>query len=710
MIDVKWWRCSTDDWLSVGPQRKRSSSTFVLLVLALVLTVPVTGIMAQEEVTPEPSSESGGILLNFDGASLGAVLEYLSEVAGLVVIIDVPVDGRVSIISRQPLSVEEAVSLLNTALKEHGYAAIRMGRVLKIVALEEAKKMNIPVRSGNDPTQIEATDEMIVQVIPVRFADAVKLKEDLASLIPTYAELSANASSNTLILTDTGANVRRLVEIVQALDTHMSTVAEVKVFQLAYADAEDTAQLINEIFKEEEQQAARTTGRDGGMRMMFRGPRDQQETDAAGGGRGPKVVAVGDERTNIVVVTGPADTLEVVADVIKELDANPAEEEGILVYSLKNAQAENLETVLNELFSETEQSQTGRTSTARGQTSGGRPTGFARIFGGTQSSAGTEQAIGALSGQVHIVADEDTNSLLILTAPENFDRMREILAELDRPVPQVLIKVLIAEVTHGTTVDLGVEFSALNIGPDHREVELFTDFSVAGATGGLIYKLVRGDVTAALRALEEVGKLDVLSRPYILASNNQPAIITVGAEVPFITQSRTTETGQIINTISYEDIGIILEVTPHINSDGLVIMDVRPEVSTIQDTTIPLSETFDAPIFAKRSAESRVAIRDGQTIVIGGLIEDRKTATIRKVPLLGSIPLLGMLFRRTINEKAKTELLIFLTPHVAHEAGQLQAMSKDELAGSKVIGTAVEPGAFDKHMKRMQSDTAPAEE
>ena len=180
--------------------------------------------------------------------------------------------------------------------------------------------------------------------------------------------------------------------------------------------------------------------------------------------------------------------------------------------------------------------------------------------------------------------------------------------------------------------------------------------------------------------------------------------------MPFIRDTRTTETGQTINTITYEDIGIILEVTPHINSDGLVIMDVKPEVSTIKETTIPISETVDAPIFAKRSAESRVAIRDGQTIVIGGLIEDRKTATIRKVPLLGSIPLLGMLFRRTINEKAKTELLIFLTPHVAHEAGQLQAMSEDELAGSKVIQEAVEPGAFDKHMKGMQSDTAPEEE
>jgi len=674
-----------------------------LLGLLLMIGGPLSIAAYEQEAPASVEPDEGGILLNFDGVSLAAVLEYISEAAGLSVVLDVPVDGRVSIISRKALSVEEAVTLLNTALKEQGYAAIRMGRILKIVSLEEAKERNIPVRSGNDPTQIEATDELITQVIPVRFADAVKLKEDLTPLIPSYAELTANASSNALILTDTGANVRRIVEIVRALDTHMSTVAEVKVFQLVYAEATDTAKLINEIFKQEEQQAAQAAGPSGGMRMLFRGSGREEQATTAEGARGPKVVAVGDERTNTVVVSGPADTLEVVAHVIGGLDENPAEEEAILVYTLKNAQAENLETVLNELFSEAEGTQTGTSTSGRGQ-AGSR---FAQMFGRGQTSAATEAAIGGLSGQVHIVADEDTNSLLILTAPANFDRMRAILTDLDKPVPQVLIKVLIAEVTHGTTVDLGVEFSVLNIKPEGSE--LFTDFSVAGQTSGFIYKLLDTDVTAALRALEEVGKLDVLSRPYILGSNNQTAIITVGEEVPFIRDTRTTETGQTINTITYEDIGIILEVTPHINSDGLVIMDVKPEVSTITGTTVPISETVDAPVFAKRSAESRVAIRDGQTIVIGGLVEDRKTGSVRKVPLLGDIPLLGMLFRRTIDEKEKTELLIFLTPHVAHEAGELRAMSEDELAASKVVGTAVENGAFEKHLKGMQVGTTSAD-
>ncbi len=702
MTHLNRWRhfasgCST----RIGRLRK---GLWGLALAGLFVTVagPIDATAGQEETVGQQPSDEGGILLNFDGVSLSAVLEYLSESAGLTVVLNVPVDGRVSVVSRQPLTVEEAVALLNTALKEQGYAAIRMGRILKIVPLSEAKVRNIPVRTGNDPNEIEPTDDMITQVIPIRYADAVRLREDLASLIPSYAEMSANASSNSLILTDTGANVRKVVEIVQALDTHMSTVAEVVVFQLSYADGVETAKLINEVFKEEEVQTSAQSSRQPlGGRIQFMGPGRREDTTTEAQAPGPKVNAVGDDRTNTLVVRGPRDTLQVVAQVVNELDANPAEQESILVYELKYAQAENLKTVLNDLFSQT-QGTTGTTG-GRTQTTTGR-TGS--VFGQrtTQSSSVTQETIGGLSGQVYVVADEDTNSLIIMTAPENFGRIRAILADLDKPIPQVLIKVLIAEVTHGTTVDLGIEFSVLNIEPEGSE--LFTDFDVVGKTEGLIYKLVHTDVSAALRALEEVGKLDVLSRPYILASNNQPAVMTVGERVPFISNTRTTETGQTINTITYEDIGIILEVTPHINSDGLVIMDIYPEVSTLTTTTVPISEDVDATVYAKRSAESRVAVRDGQTIVIGGLVEDRKTGTVRKVPLLGDIPLLGMLFRRTIDEKEKTELLIFLTPHVAHEPSQLTAMSEGELAASQVVGKAVEPGAFDAHIQSMRRTSA----
>jgi general secretion pathway protein D len=678
---------------------RRFIPMFVLLV-----TLGAPSIARAQEAAPPPAAAPDGLLLNFQDAPLKSVLEYLSEAAGFVIIEEAAVQGRVTVMSRTVVSPAEAATLLNTVLTEQGLAAVRNGRVLRIVAIENAKKMNVPVRYGSDPSQIEATDEVITQVIPLRYADAKQVREDIASLIPSHADFSANESSNALILTDTSANVRRIVEIVRALDTHMATVAEVRVFQLTYANASDAAKLIGEVFKEESAAASNQPG--GRAPQFFRGrqPSQQNQQDAETASRAPKVVASADDRTNTVVVSGPTDALAVVADVIKQLDANPIEDESVLVYSLKNATAENLAELMNSLFGQSSTSSTGalRTTGTTGRaTAGGQQPAqavsqqqrggrFAQML--SQLSPANQASASGMSGKVFCVADTDTNTLLALTAPSNFDRLRGIIGDLDRPIPQVLIKVLIAELTWNDSLDVGAEFSILNLEHDGDLFSLGADFGLADATGGgMVYRMVSGDVTLALRALQENGKLDILSRPHILTSDNQTATITVGQEVPFIRNTRTTETGQTINTIEYEDIGIILEVTPHINPDGLVIMDVRPEISTTTAETVPISESVDAPVFAKRSAETRIAIKDNQTIVIGGLMQDSKTESIRKVPILGSIPLLGKLFSRTIKDTAKTELLIFLTPYVARDENELAAVSQREASNAEKLAEKMAP-------------------
>jgi len=663
---------------------------------------------AEPELPPQPAADaSNGIVLNFKDATLDAVLEYLSEAAGFVVVKDAAVMGRVTVISQQPINAEEAIGLLNTILKDKGYMAVRTGRTLKVATLTDAKKANLPVRSGSDPEAIVPSDAFVTQVIPLRFIDAAKLKQDIATLIPAYADLSANAGSNSLILTDTEANIRRIVEIVKALDSRPSTVADIKVFQLQYANATTVAKLINDVFKQDTTTQQQASPFEAFRR--FRGPGGEQSSSSTDdSGRKEKVTASADDRTNTVVVSASTETLKVIEGMVRELDSNPSAEEDVFVYRLKNAKAANLVRVLNDLF--TARSTTGTSgSSTRGQSTQGR-SGFFTRTQQQQTSAATTQAATDLAGQVYFVADEDTNSIMVMTAAKNFDRIRDIIDEMDRSVPQVLIKVLLAEVTRTNSKDLGVEFSALNLRASGRGSQVFSDFGVAAGTDGLIYKLVEKDVTAALRALETVGKLDVLSRPYILASDNQAASITVGHRVPFIQNSRTTDTGQTINTIQYENIGIILNVTPHINPAGLVILDVAPEISALTGDTVPISDTVDAPVYANRSATSRVAINNGQTIVIGGLMEDKKTENVRRVPLLGSIPVLGALFRRTVTDLTKTELLIFLTPHVAQQPATLEDMSADEMSGSKVVPNAVAPGTFDEHMEGLQRGATQGEE
>ena len=203
--------------------------------------------------TETPAEAEGqveeGLRFNFRGVPLDTVLDYLSKEAGFIIIRNTEVTGRVDVWSHQPLSKDEAIDLLNTILNEKGYAAIRNGRTLTIVDRDEAKQRVIPVRKGNDPEEMPKTDEMVTQIIPVRYTDAVQLVADLEPLLPSYATLTANESSNAVVLTDTQANIRRMTEIIQALDTSISEVSTLRVFALKHADAKELADLINELFE-----------------------------------------------------------------------------------------------------------------------------------------------------------------------------------------------------------------------------------------------------------------------------------------------------------------------------------------------------------------------------------------------------------------------------------------------------------------------------
>jgi general secretion pathway protein D len=743
----------------------RSSS--VTTISAIPATHPTTS--SNGHITTQPG---GKLLINFKDASIDSVLDELSAVAGFIVVkqTPTPLQGRITLISKQPITADEAIPLLNTVLKNAGYAAIQQGRVLKIYPASQARKANIPVHVGSDPTKIADTDELITQVIPLKQADAMQLKNDLTPLIDTtQADFTANASSNALVLTDTSANVKRVVEIVSALDQSLIGSAEVKVFQLQYASASAAAKLISDLFGETSQSRGRSS-QDQSSRFSFfsRFSRDRGGApggnSSSGSSRQPVAVhASSDDRTNTVVVTGPPETLAVIEKVVKELDSNPLAEDTVFIYHLKNADALNVQQVMNYLFNSNGASGvpgnvTSNRSNAFNTNRVGGSSGFGSSgssrggFGGSSSSSmfggssfgssgfgssrsgsfgssgssgrssfggSSRSGFGGMGGssqngaagagtEVTVIADPDTNSLLVRTGPKNYEQVKAILDDLDRPVAQVLIKVLVAEVTHDRSFDVGAEWSILNLRSNGMGTKGGTDLGLKTLTGGLVVQTLEENIQATLRLLETEGKLDVLSRPYILASDNQLASITVGQEVPVIQNSRITDTGQTINTLQYQDVGILLDVVPHINTDGLVILDVAPEISSLTGQTVPISDTAAQPIIAKRSAQSRVGVMNGQTIVIGGLMEDKKTDTIQKVPLLGDIPWLGQAFRRTQTDKTKTELLIFLTPHVAARPEILQNMSQDEMGGMKLTPGAVGPGVFDEQMRGMQRGrTAP---
>ncbi|MGB8170383.1 MAG: hypothetical protein WCF18_22970 [Chthoniobacteraceae bacterium] len=405
--------------------------------------------------------------------------------------------------------------------------------------------------------------------------------------------------------------------------------------------------------------------------------------------------------------------------------------------------------------SNTRSSTTSRAGTRGGTTAGGT---------GRSSNGQRQYRSNTELGDAIISIDPETRSLVIVTDEDTHREMVDVIKTLDKPKPQVLIKVVFLEVTYNKGLDVGLEgnytarikdptaattgsattsstrtttnngtttvnttttgtplgtgtgvgFNGVNgstgsstvastltetLGTAAKlgETAALSSLFGAPATGSFV-KLVSNDWSATLHALASRGKLEVLSRPSIMARNNQEAVIVVGSEVPFITNSRTDALGQITNTIQYDNVGIILRVTPFITSEGTVEMIVAPEISTLTDQTVPISSNASAPVIAKRSAETVVVTPHAQTVVIGGLMETQKTETIQKVPILGDIPILGIPFRRTIKADQKRELIIFLTPYIVNDSNGIAQATSDELNRSELSEKAFTKTDFAKYL------------
>ncbi|HOX02948.1 MAG TPA: hypothetical protein P5555_10970 [Candidatus Paceibacterota bacterium] len=318
---------------------------------------------------------------------------------------------------------------------------------------------------------------------------------------------------------------------------------------------------------------------------------------------------------------------------------------------------------------------------------------------GSSSSTRTYYNSGEI-GEATITSDPETRRLIVITDEETNLHISQVITNLDRPKPQVLIKVVFLEVTHNKGSDIGIQgqYTHVNSGNTTNDISSIfglnaipLDFGGAG-----FYKILSDDFQVIARAIASAGKTEVLSRPSIMARNNQEAVITVGQEIPYITDTRITDNGQTINTVQYQDIGIILRVTPFITSDGLVEMIVAPEISTLSDKTVPISETVDAFVIAKRSAETVVVTPNGHPIIIGGLMENHQTESVRKIPLLGDIPLLGLAFRRTEKANTKTELIIILTPHIVNQPTEVAALTNRERQQAQLVPQAFSEQELDR--------------
>jgi len=385
-------------------------------------TVATDGSVAEVSGT----AAGGGIRLNFQGADLSDVLAYLSEAAGFIIVQDVPVTGKVNIISRQPVTPEEAVDLLNTVLLEKNYAVIRDGRILKIVNRTDAQKLDLPVMTGADPNQIPRKDNIVTQILPVHYVDVSKLIDNLRPLLSDSASITANDSSNAIILTDSQTNVRRMAEIITALDTSISGISSIHVFPLRFADAKQLADTLTQLFQSPQSSSGSQRGQPGPGFIAGGG-----HGGAPGGGGGgsqsdariaaSRVIAVADQPSNSIIVSAPDEYMATISEIVSRLDTNISDITETRIFRLLHADATEMANILDTLYSD---------STTPGSQPGRPAAGAARPPAAT--GAGGQPSMRAiLEAHMVAVADPRTNSVIVSASRDSMEEIALTTGRLD---------------------------------------------------------------------------------------------------------------------------------------------------------------------------------------------------------------------------------------------------------------------------------------
>jgi len=353
---------------------------------------------------------------------------------------------------------------------------------------------------------------------------------------------------------------------------------------------------------------------------------------------------------------------------------------------------------------------------AQAQTVGGTQRTGIRAAGSSTYPSATQM------GTATVSVDAETRRVFVVTDEATAEFVTQVIKDLDRPTPQVLIKCVFLEATYTKDSDIGVEgiyqntISSSSINSLNGLGTAESAFDLASSGG--IFAFAGTDLSVTLAALAKAGKTEILSRPSILARNNQPASINLGQQVPLITNTRFDNFGNQINTVSYEDVGINLSVTPFITDDDMVEMVVTPEISQLTDRSqwVPIAgggtnaaTSVSAPVINSRSADTVVVVPDGQTVVIGGLMQSTKLDSTEKVPILGDIPLLGFFFRHKVTSDAKTELMIFVTPHIVRRPSDLAAVTSAERGKTKITTEAFNEEDLNRYLDNLPpAEPAPA--
>jgi len=662
-----------------GAPRQLLASLLVAVAFSSLAGSPFARAQTDPDETRfEVDENTGKVRIDFDDVSITVVIDAISKLSGKNFIYDDRVRGKVTIISPSPVTVSEAWAVFESVLKIKGFTAIPgPAGVLKVVPLRDAKESNI--ETVHDGRESANRDQYVTRMIPLYYIDATAISNTLKPLISKDAALVLYAPTNTIILTDTKANIRRLLGILNALDveTHKEELAVIKIL---YADADTLGSQITSIYG----------GKSGGGTATASSARRDRSsrrssTSSGAGSKGFEATQRGavriitESRTNSLLVLASRAQIADIRELVHKLDVPVVGGGKIHVYYLKHADAQEIAKTLNDLVS------------------GGRGAGRA---GGRTGAAGAQpQALRSVvtplsEGEINLSADPATNSLVIQASKEAYETLTQVIEMLDVPRPQVLVEALIMEVDITDNQELGFNLGYRSLNSD---IDLQLDgqgliSTLASPLGLLTKSTITSDdddsgstFTVAMQAAAQAGLINIVSSPHILTSDNEEAEIRIGDNIPLITSRVEAAAGSNDNGLSSavnierRDIGVTLRVTPQISDGDTLRLKIFQEITEVNEALSAVVAGGDAEgttdigvALSNRRVENTVVVADGDTVVIGGLIGEVATETESKVPFLGDIPVLGWLFKSTSEKVRRINLIILLTPHIIRSPADLE--------------------------------------
>ena len=581
------------------------------------------------------AAQEADVTLNWKDADIRKVVEAVSEVTGKNFILDPRVTGKVTLLSATPMSPDAFYEAFLSILQVHGYVAIPSGDLIKILPDATARQFAGPIGTSS----AAGPDDLATQVVQVRNVGATQLVPILRPLIPQYGHMVAHAGSNMLIISDRAANVARMINIIRRID--QASDEDIEVVRLNHASASEIVRIMT---------ALSQTPRSDGVPVT--------------------TSLVADARTNSVLIGGDKTERLRLRALIAHLDT-PLEEGGdTQVRYLRYADAEELSGKLQTHFSSQ-----------------------------VQGAAGAAGAAGPGADNVSVWADTQTNAIVVNAPPKMMRSLMQIVDKLDIRRAQVLVEAIIVEVIADKTAELGVTWAIRDEDGSNTPIGV-TNFPAAGPgvvqlggavasdgvtdTGALIGEGITIGVgriadtglsfAGILRALQGDADTNIISTPSIVTTDNEEASLNVGQEVPFVTGSfsNTGSTGGAVNpfqTINREQLGVKLTITPQINEGNSLLLKISQEISNIAQSAAGAVDL----ITNERSIETTVIVDDGQILVLGGLLEDVLRESDQRVPILGSIPGLGALFRSRQTDKVKTNLLVFIRPRILRDSASMSS-------------------------------------